>query len=398
MTKILSENDTFKSICESRQPDLQSAMSKKRKSITPSKINRMLIDDPNDPDDPDSKSDDSAASSESPSSSSSESMIMSPAGSETISSQTRKVIPPPAKPPAKPPGTTPTGTAKPPSATAATAKAKSRLPLPPVPIPDWAKVNPPSVVRSLDFTSDDDTTSPPKAKPVDPATDSLIPLVDITGERTDARRKERAASKSRQVEAVYEPRRLSSALKRKRPRKERYSDEDSFDDDVRDKSYRVAGVREEKDTSISSSESESDTDTGTAPAPREREREMVAVARASAATNVPALHPLDKDGKGSAIWYYFKKVFKRGPKNQDIQYAVCQIRYADTGKICGKELAQPLVSTIGPRQHMSRRHQVQWAEVKAIDKTRKQVKAGMKRTLEDIQEALEGENFNTHNL
>ena len=371
----------------------------------------MLIDDPNDADDPDSKSDDSAASSESPSSSSSESMIMSPApGSETISSQTRKVIAPPAKPPAKPPpGTTPAGTAKPPSATAATAKAKSRLPLPPVPIPDRAKVNPKSVVRSLDFTSDDDTTSPPKAKPVDPATDSLIPLVDITGERTDARRKERAASKSRQVEAVYEPRRLSSALKRKRPRKERYSDEDSFDDDVRDKSYRVAGVREEKDTSISSSESESDTDTGTAPAPREREREMVApaprereremvaVARASAATNVPALHPLDKDGKGSAIWYYFKKVFKRGPKNQDIQYAVCQIRYAD-GNICGKELAQPLVSTIGPRQHMSRRHQVQWAEVKAIDKTRKQVKAGMKQTLQDIQESLEGENFNTHNL
>ena len=120
----------------------------------------------------------------------------------------------------------------------------------------------------------------------------------------------------------------------------------------------------------------------------------MATARASVSANVPTSYPSDKTGKGFVIWHYFKKLISRGAKGQpDKQFAVRQVKVpAVTGKICGKELAQPGVSTIGPRQHLKRRHPPQLAELEAIKLTRKQIKSGLRRTLQDVHDVLEGEN------
>ena len=336
----------------------------RRKSLTPTKIS-LLIDDPDDADSSKSESE-----------------------SET-SSEDSMIISPPVKTPAPAPGSS-----QPRILGLPKSKVVSKLPLPPVPTPDWAKLPPtPKTVtaskvrRAINF--DDAAASSPapgsgssSPTPVDPASDPRIPVVDLATETsTGARRKETRPTIP-----------LSAVLKgkRKRARRTSYSDEDTFDDDVADRTYSeitVAGVRRERDT-----ETEYDTGSDSESESEIRERRAVATARASVSANVPTSHPSDKTGKGSVIWHYFQKRIRRGAKGQpDEQYAVCQVKVpAVTGKICGKELAQPGVSTIGPRQHLKRRHPPQWAELEAIELTRKQIKSGLKRTLQDVHDVLEG--------
>ena len=365
----------------------------RKKSITPSKIS-LLIDDPGD--DKDSSKSDS--------------------DSET-SSDDSLIISPPVKTPAPAPGSS-----QPRILGLAKSKVVSKIPLPPVPTPDWAKLTPAptptpktAVRRMLNFDEAAGSSPAPGSgssspTPVDPASDPRIPVVDLAAETsTGARRKDAApvvdlaaetSTGARRKDAAPAPKRkevsatipLSAAMKgkRKRVRRTSYSDEDTFDDDVADRTYSeitVAGVRRERDT-----ETEYDTGSDSESESEIRERRAVATARASVSANVPKSHPSDNTGKGSVIWHYFQKRIRRGAKGEpDEQFAVCQVKVpAVTGKICGKELAQPGRATIGPRQHLKRRHPQQWAELEAIELTRKQIKSGLKRTLQDVHDVLEG--------
>ena len=124
----------------------------------------------------------------------------------------------------------------------------------------------------------------------------------------------------------------------------------------------------------------------------ELERRAVSVAKASSARNIPDVHPKDTLPKGSVVWNYFKKEILRNTKDEIIgQTAVCQVKVpAVTGKICGVVLKCPMVSTTGPRQHLERKHPAVWAELQAIEKARKNVKAGVKRTVRDVYDVVEG--------
>ena len=155
--------------------------------------------------------------------------------------------------------------------------------------------------------------------------------------------------------------------------------DDDDDDDVIDKNYKPPA----RETS-SDSESESESEV------TELERRAVSVAKASSAKNIPDDNPKDTLPKGSVIWIYFKKEIQRNKKDEIVgQTAVCQVKVpAVTGKICGVTLKQPMVSTTGPRQHLERKHPAVWAELQAIEKARKNVKAGVKRTARDVYDVV----------
>ena len=72
---------------------------------------------------------------------------------------------------------------------------------------------------------------------------------------------------------------------------------------------RVLGVRHEKDTSASESGSEDEDETAAVAEAQATQRRALAAAKALAERNIPATHPKDSIGKGSALTPLKKWIF-----------------------------------------------------------------------------------------
>lgn len=73
------------------------------------------------------------------------------------------------------------------------------------------------------------------------------------------------------------------------------------------------------------------------------------------------------------------------------QHAICKVMVG--GAICGKRMAMPQASTIGPQNHLKIMHPNIWVEMEAIAKAKAQVKRGTVRVLNEAMNSIKFVNF-----
>ena len=73
------------------------------------------------------------------------------------------------------------------------------------------------------------------------------------------------------------------------------------------------------------------------------------------------------------------------------QHAICKVMVG--GAICGKRMAMPQASTIGPQNHLKIMHPNIWVEMEAIAKAKAQVKRGTVRVLNEAMNSIKVVNF-----